>query len=112
MPIIILHNSRCSKSQKALEILREKEEPIEVIEYTKTPLKPALLKSILEKLNLPASAILRKKEANDAGISMLEGDELLRGICNNPLTMQRPIIISGNKAIIARPPEKLVDFLN
>ena len=110
MSITILHNPRCSKSRQAVKILSESNKSFEIVEYTKTPLNPERLKIILKKLNISAPDILRIKEASEAGILNLTGDDLLEAICGHPATMQRPVVINGNKAVIARPPEKLLEI--
>ena len=69
------------------------------------------LKEILKKLNVKPREILRKKEAREAKIDHLDGNALIESICLHPSTMERPIVINGNKAVIGRPPETILKIL-
>ena len=112
--IIIYHNTRCSKSRCALEILQEKKEKIKIVEYLKTPPSEKELKDILQKLGMKAEQIVRTKE--ELFLKKFSGKrfsekEWLKILVKNPILIERPIVIKGSKAIIARPPEKVETFL-
>ena len=111
MTITILHNPRCSKSRKALEILMKSGKKIIIKNYTASRISPKELKEILKKLNVKPREILRKKEAREAKIDHLDGNALIESICLHPSTMERPIVINGNKAVIGRPPETILKIL-
>lgn len=114
MNVTIYHNPRCSKSRQALELIREEDQEPEIIEYLKTPPDAATLKALLAKLGLTAREVLRKGEAvyKDLGLGGDKSeDELIAAIVANPILLERPIVVVGNKAIIGRPPEKVLEIL-
>ena len=111
MAFTILHYRKCSKSRRALEILSESGKEFAVREYMINNLTPLELSAILKKLNKTPKEILRKKEAKEAGIYELDGPELIKKICDNPMTMERPIVIFQDRALICRPPENILDIL-
>ena len=109
----IYHNPRCSKSRQALSLLKEKGISPEVILYLeKTPSKDEL-KEILKKLAISADQLLRKNEADyKAHIKgVTDEDELIELMLAYPKVIERPIIIKGDRAVIGRPPEALLDLL-
>jgi arsenate reductase (glutaredoxin) len=109
----IYHNPRCNTSRKTLALLREKGvEPV-IIEYLKTPPTAADLKKILSQLKMPAARLVRKKEAAAAGIDpkALSEDELIAAMVKNPIVIERPIVISGGKAALGRPPEAVLSVI-
>ena len=112
--MIIYHNPRCSKSRQALQLLKENGEEPDVIEYLKKPLNQTELADLVKKLKISAHELLRKKEDeyNELGLSPETPEEdILTAIAINPILLERPIIIKGRKALIARPPELLEDLL-
>ncbi len=113
MPVTIYHNPRCNTSRRTLALLRDKGVEPTVVEYLKTPYTAAQLKTLLGQLKLPASAIVRKKEAAAAGIdpAKLSEDALIAALAKNPIAVERPIVVSGSKAALGRPPEKVLDIL-
>ena len=113
MSVTMYHNPRCNTSRKTLALLREKGvEPI-IIEYLKTPPSAPELKKILGQLKMPAAKIVRKKEAAAAGIDpkALSEDALIAAMVKNPIVIERPIVISGVKAALGRPPEAALSVL-
>ena len=113
MPVTIYHNPRCNTSRKTLALLREKGVEPQIVEYLKTPYTAMQLTRLLEQLKMPASKLLRKKEAAAAGIdpSKLSEDELITAMVENPIVVERPIVVSGNKAALGRPPEAVLSVL-
>ena len=115
MLIRIYHNPSCSKSRQALSYLRDKSDHIEVIEYLKKPLEFSELEELLDSLGGEPREIMRKKELayKEAGLSdtSLSKRELIEAIVDHPIILQRPIVVKGSKAIIARPVENLKDFI-
>jgi arsenate reductase len=113
MAVTMYHNPRCNTSRKTLALLREKGvEPV-IIEYLKTPPSASELKKILGQLKMPAAKLVRKKEAAAAGIDpkALPEDALLAAMVKNPIIIERPIVISGAKAALGRPPEAVLSVL-
>lgn len=112
--IKIYHNSRCSKSRSACSILEEKGVEAEVIEYLKTPPSAEELKELLQMLGMKASDLVRKGESlykeNFAGKDYSE-TEWLNILAENPILIERPIVVKGNKAVIGRPTEKILELL-
>lgn len=94
-------------------MLREKGVEPQVVEYLKTPYTAAQLKRLLGQLKMPASRLLRKKEAVAAGIdaSQLSEEELIAAMVENPIIVERPIVVSGSKAALGRPPEAVLAVL-
>jgi arsenate reductase (glutaredoxin) len=113
MAVTIYHNPRCNTSRKALALLREKGVEPQVVEYLKTPYTAAQLKTLLAQLKMPAAKLLRKKEAAAAGIDpkRLSEEALIAAMAANPLTVERPIVVSGRKAALGRPPEAVLSVL-
>src|ERR1700738_4150670 len=113
MPVTIYHNPRCNTSRKTLALLREKGVEPQIIEYLKTPYTAAQLKQLLGQLGMPASKLLRKKEAAAAAIdpSKLWEDQLIEAMVKNPIIVERPIVVSGRKAALGRPPEAVLAVL-
>lgn len=96
-------------------ILDEKGANTSVIEYLSTPPDSDELNEILDLLGMEPRDLMRKHEApykeNNLDNPELSRDQLIQAMINNPILIERPIVISGNKAIIGRPPEKVLDIL-
>jgi len=113
MPVRIYHNPRCNTSRKTLALLREKGIQPEVVEYLKTPYTATQLKTLLGQMNLSAKAVVRKKEAAAAGIDPDKMTEaaLIDAMVKHPILVERPIVVSGTKAALGRPPENVLSVL-
>ena len=113
MPVRIYHNPRCNTSRKTLALLREKGIQPEVVEYLKTPYTATQLKTLLGQMNLSAKAVVRKKEAAAAGIDPDKMTEaaLIDAMVKHPILVERPIVVSGSKAALGRPPENVLSVL-
>lgn len=112
--ITIYHNTRCSKSREVCTILEKKKVKTEVIEYLKTPPTPSEIKELLKMLGMKAEDLVRKKEPlfkEKFASKKLTETQWIKAMAQNPILIERPIIVKGKKAIIARPPEKTVAFL-
>ncbi len=112
--IQIYHNPRCSKSRQTLELIKQQGIEPEIIEYLKTPASQTELKSIVKKLGISASDLLRKKE-DEYKLAALDKDstesQCLAAMHKYPKLMERPIVINGEKAAIGRPPESVLEIL-
>jgi arsenate reductase len=112
--ITIYHNPRCRKSREALQLVERSGLPFEVVDYQKEPLSPDALKAILKKLGITAEALLRKNEAlwkeRYKGQTLTE-EELVDLMLNHPRLMERPILVRGERALIGRPPERVMELL-
>ena len=113
--ITIYHNSKCSKSRKALEIIKSKNiEPI-IILYLVNKLSKTEVKNLLSKLGLSIREILRTGEDeyknNNLKNENLSDDKLIDFLIRFPKLLQRPIVVKNNKAVIGRPPENILNLL-
>lgn len=114
MKTTIYHNSRCGKSRCALEILNEKKEAIEVIEYLKNPISETDLTKIIKLLGIKPIELVRKGEEvfkQNYKDKQLSDNEWIKAMVENPILIERPIIVKNNKAVIGRPPEKVLEIL-
>ncbi len=113
MPVTIYHNPRCNTSRRTLALLREKGVEPQIVEYLKTPYTADQLQRLLGQLKIPASKLIRKKEAAAAGIdpSKLSEEQLIAAMVENPIIVERPIVVSGGKAALGRPPEAVLSVL-
>lgn len=109
---ILYHNPRCSKSRQALDLLQARGLSPRIVEYLKTPPDAATLKSLLGQLGLTAKEVLRQKEAAEAGIDAGASEAaLIKALAAHPAALERPIFVHNGKAVIGRPPEKVLDIL-
>lgn len=113
MTVTIYHNPRCGKSRTTLGLLESKGIAPKVVEYLTIPPSAAELKSILKMLGMTAHELVRRKEAADAGIApdKLTEDQLLAAMVKQPILIERPIVISGKKAALGRPPENVLAII-
>ncbi|MBT5914027.1 MAG: arsenate reductase (glutaredoxin) [Rhodospirillaceae bacterium] len=115
MSVIIYHNPRCSKSRQALSLLHEKNIDTDIVEYLKSPPTVSELKDILLKLGYKPRQLLRKNEQIykdlELGSDGKTDDDLVNAMVDNPILIERPIIISGDQVTIGRPPESILDIL-
>lgn len=110
----IYHNPRCSKSRQGLALLQDAKVDFEVIEYLKEPLNFDEIKSLVEKLKISPIDLIRKNEAawkeNYKGKELTD-KELIEAMVAYPKLIERPIVVSNDKAVIGRPPENIQTLL-
>ena len=110
----IYHNPRCSKSRNTLALLQDNGvEPV-IVEYLKTPPNEAELKEILHKLGLKPEQIVRKGEdvyKQDYAGKALTDEQWLNALAENPILIERPIVVSGDRAVLGRPPENVLALI-
>tara|TARA_Y100000310_G_scaffold293151_1_gene322540 strand:+ start:3305 stop:3643 length:339 start_codon:yes stop_codon:yes gene_type:complete len=110
----IYHNPRCSKSRQTLQLIEDKNEKVEIIEYLKTPPSKEELRDILKKLDKNVEDIIRKGEPifkeKFQGKEFSE-EEWIKILVDNPILIERPIVVKEGKAIIGRPPENVLELL-
>jgi arsenate reductase len=113
--IKIYQKPTCSKCRETLGILRECGVEFESINYYETPLNVEELRGLINKLGISPRDLLRKGEQayRDLGLGQREvsDDELIKLMVENPDLMQRPIVVRGDKAVLARPPENVEELL-
>lgn len=113
MTVIIYHNPRCSKSRQTMALLEERGIAPEIIDYVNNPPTVEELERILAMLGKQPRDIMRRKEAGEAGLDdpSLDDAALIRGMVENPIVMERPIVIHQGKAAMGRPPESVLEIL-
>ena len=113
--LVIYHNPSCSKSRETLQILENNNLIPTVIEYLDQPPSPQELKKIIEMLNVSARDLLRTSEQIYADAKLdndaLSENEIIAAICEQPALLQRPIVVSGERAVIGRPPARVLDII-
>ncbi|MFV9653835.1 arsenate reductase (glutaredoxin) [Pseudomonas sp. NY15367] len=113
--LTLYHNPRCSKSRGALELLEARGVQPNVVRYLETPPSASELKSLLGKLGIPARDLLRsgEDEYKTLGLSdtSLSEAQLIDAMVKHPKLIERPILIAGDKAVVGRPPEKVLELL-
>lgn len=115
MSITIWHNPRCSKSRQTLALLEEKGINPNVVLYLENPPTKAEIDEVLTILGVEPRDFMRKGEktysANNLGDSGLGRDQLIAAMAKDPILIERPIVIKGEKAAIGRPPESVLEIL-
>lgn len=115
MKVTIYHNPRCSKSRQALQLLEKRGIEPEIVEYLDCPLSTAELDNILKLLNMEPRELLRRneKEYKEAGLDdpSLSRKDLIKRMVAHPRVIERPIVVANGKAVIGRPPEKVMKIL-
>ena len=113
--VILYHNPRCSKSRAVLALLEENDISPEIVYYLDNPPDAKELKSLLKKLNMNVRDVLRRAEP-EYDMLGLEDENLAEEIVldllvKHPKLLQRPIVVAGGQAIIGRPPENVLPFI-
>ncbi|RMF17392.1 MAG: arsenate reductase (glutaredoxin) [Gammaproteobacteria bacterium] len=113
--ITLYHNPRCSKSRQALALLQERGVEPDIVRYLENPPDVNTLRQLVKALNRPVRDILRTKEAPykelDLARPELDDDSLLEAIAAHPKLLERPIAVKGDRAVIGRPPENVLELL-
>jgi arsenate reductase len=109
----IYHNPRCSKSRQALQLLLENNKEAQIIEYLKDIPTASELSEVITLLNIAPIDLIRK---NEDDFKPFKGKSLSDAACidlmiTHPKLIERPIVVNGRKAVIGRPPEKVLDIL-
>ncbi len=114
-PTKLFHNNRCSKSRGALELLSARGVEPEVVHYLDTPPSPAELRELLRKLGIGARGLLRTGEPEYAALGLddpsLDDDALIAAMSEHPRLIERPVFVNGDRAVIGRPPERVLEIL-
>ena len=112
--IEVWHKKTCSKSCEVMNLLKKKKIKPEVFEYLVTPPTEKQLKDVLKKLGIKAEELVRKKESifkeKFADKKMSEA-QWIKAMIKYPILIERPIVIKGNKAVIGRPTERILELL-
>ncbi|MCA0899075.1 arsenate reductase (glutaredoxin) [Microbulbifer agarilyticus] len=111
----IYHNPRCSKSRQTLQLLQENDIEPEIVLYLETPPDAAALKTILGKLGIAPRDLLRKGEEAYKELNLKDSshsdDDLIDAMVSHPKLIERPIVVKGDKAVLGRPPENVLELI-
>jgi arsenate reductase len=112
--IKIYHNNRCTKSRCSLQILEDSGKDFEVVKYLEDTPSASEIKDIIKLLGITPIQLIRKGEAiwkdNYKGKDMSD-NEIVDAMAEHPKLIERPIIINGDKAVIGRPPELILNII-
>lgn len=113
MTYTIYHNPRCSKSRQTLTLLQQHNLDINIVEYLKNPLTASQIEQLINLLKINAIDIVRTKEPEFKQLNLTTASEqqLIEALVTTPKLLERPIVVSGNKACIGRPPENILALL-
>lgn len=115
MTVTILHNPRCTKSRATLALLRDHDIEPKIVEYLDSPPTAEELKDILAKLGLGPRDIIRRGEKIYKELELadktLPDNALITAMAGNPVLIERPIVVNGDKAAVGRPPENVLEIL-
>jgi len=109
----IFHNPRCITSRNALALLRSKGVEPQVVDYLKHPPGERELKRVIKLLGIPASGLLRRRERlfKDLKLEGAGDGKAVAAMLEHPVLIERPVVIRSGRAVLARPPEKLLELL-
>lgn len=111
----LYHNPRCSKSRGALDLLRDRGIEPEVVPYLEQPPSVEDLRALLRLMGLRPRALLRSGEDEYATLGLgdpaLDDEALLAAMHAHPRLIERPIFVHGGRAVLGRPPERVLDLL-
>ncbi|MCF1487169.1 arsenate reductase (glutaredoxin) [Pseudomonas sp. AA27] len=113
--LTLYHNPRCSKSRGALELLEARGLAPTIVRYLETPPDAATLEQLLAKLGIGARQLLRTGEDEYKALELanpaLSDAQLIKAMAEHPKLIERPILVAGDKAVVGRPPEKVLEIL-
>lgn len=113
--LTLYHNPRCSKSRSALQLLEERGLNPNIVRYLETPLSAAELHELLRKLGIRARQLLRTGEDEYKALGLddpeLTDEQLIAAMVSQPKLIERPILVAGDKAVVGRPPESILEIL-
>jgi arsenate reductase len=113
--VTIYFHPKCSKCRLSLELLEKEGQQAKIIEYLNTPPDAATLEAILDMLGMEPRELMRKREQEYTGAGLdnpaLSHADLINAMIEYPRLIERPIVIKNGKAVLGRPPEKILDIL-
>jgi|SRR5690606_20976890 len=112
---ILYHNPRCSKSRGALELLQENGVEPRIVRYLETPPDLATLRDLLTKLGMAPRELLRRSEDEYRELNLadpsLDDQAILKAMAEHPKLIERPILVVGARAVVGRPPERVLELI-
>ncbi len=113
--VTIYHNPRCSKSRQTLALLQERGIKPDIVLYLEQVPDPDQLASLCRQLGLSPRQLLRTGEAEyrqlDLDDPALDDKAILQAMAEHPRLIERPIVVKGNKAVLGRPPENVLELI-
>ena len=113
--LTLYHNPRCSKSREALALLEARGLAPTVVRYLETPPDAETLRAVLGTLGLSARQLLRSGEDAYKTLGLadpaLTEAQLVDAMVAHPILIERPILVAGDRAVVGRPPEKVLEIL-
>lgn len=110
----IYHNPRCTKSRQTLQLLKDQGIDPEVVEYLKDPPSRTELRKIVRALGIPARDLIRRKEKLFDEVGDTEArysdSAAVNLLADHPRLIERPIVVKGDRAVIGRPPEDILEL--
>ena len=111
----LYHNPRCSKSRAALALLEERGVDFEVVRYLQTPPDESELRTLLGKLGMAPGELMRRSEPRFRELGLggpdVTDQQRIRAMSENPILIERPIFCAGARAVVGRPPERVLELL-
>ncbi|MCB1386958.1 MAG: arsenate reductase (glutaredoxin) [Nitratireductor sp.] len=111
---VIWHNPRCSKSRQTLQLLRDRGIEPHVVDYQKTPPEKSQIAGALDVLGIEPRALMRTGEAVYRDLHLADeadGEKLIAAMHLHPVLIERPVVFHKGKAVIGRPPEKVLEII-
>lgn len=113
--VTIYHNPKCSKSRQTLELLQEEGVMPSVVKYLENPPDAETVEKLLNLLQLEPRQLMRQAEAEYTQLQLadptLTREQLIHAMVKHPRLIERPIVVANGKAVIGRPPERVLDIL-
>ncbi len=113
--LLLLHNPRCSKSRAARALLEERGVAFVERRYLEDPLSARELAELRRRLGRPPGAWMRRGEAAFVEAGLAQGSDeaaLLEALARHPILLERPILVRGQRAVVGRPPERVLELLD
>lgn len=111
---VMFHNPRCSKSREALSLLEQQGVTPTIVRYLETPPSYEELDRLLRQLGMDPRELMRKGEDRYEELGLadkpLSREEAIRAMVENPILIERPIVVRGGKAVVGRPPERIKEL--
>lgn len=112
--ITIYHNPRCRKSREGLALLEQSGKVFKVVKYLEDILSEKDLKTLISKLEIKPIDLIRKNEAvwkSDYKGQQLTDEQIIKAMQKHPKLIERPIVVNGNKAVVGRPKELILEII-
>lgn len=109
--VTIYHNPRCSKSRCVVALLEERGVAARVVRYLDTPPTETELRQIIGRLGIRPGELLRKNESAAEGLDVNDDDAVIAAMLAHPILIERPIIVKGDRAVVGRPPKRVLELL-